>query len=82
MSSFGVKPRGRRRRRRDDAVELLRLPEPLQRVRQRPPLLDPRVDRDAGAQRGVLDRLEQRHRDLDLVAQRRVLAYWSGTTSR
>ena len=34
----------------------------LQRVDRRAAALDPRVDRDAGAERGVLDRLEQRHR--------------------
>ena len=42
-------------------------------MRGAPPLLDARVDRHSGAQCGVLDGLEQRQRDGDLVAQRRVL---------
>ncbi len=45
----------------------------LQRVDGRPAALDPRVDRNARAQRGVLDRLEQRHRRRDLLLHRRVL---------
>ena len=43
-------------------------PEPLQRVDRRAAALDPRVDGHAAAKRGVLDRLEQRHRR-DLAAR-------------
>ncbi len=45
--SLGVKPDGGR----DDPVETLDLPEPAQRVGQRPALLDARVDRDPGSER-------------------------------
>ena len=66
-SSFGVKPSlPPARSRRDDAVEPLDLPEPLERVGRGAALLDARVDGHAGAQRRMLDRLEQRHRDRDL----------------
>ena len=68
-SSFGTEARGRR----DDPLEPLDLPQPAERVRQRASLLDPRVDRDTGAQRRVLDRLEQRHGDCDLVPPRSLL---------
>src|ERR1700751_6328598 len=44
----------RRRGGCDDAVERFRLPQSLDRVRQRAPLLDPGVDGDAGAERCVL----------------------------
>jgi len=36
------------RRRSDDAIEVLDVPEPLKGMRRAAPLLDPRVDRDAG----------------------------------
>ncbi len=42
-------------------------------MRRAAALLDPCVDRNVGPQRRVFDRLEQRQRDRDLVAQRRVL---------
>ena len=68
-SSFGAEARGRR----DDPLEALDLPQSAKRMCQRPSLLDPGVDRHAGAQRGKLDRLEQRHRDGDLIPARGVL---------
>ena len=66
----------------EDAVEPLDLPQPPQRVAQRPAPLDARVHRDALLLRLQLDRLEQRQRHLDLVAQRRVERDLSGTTIR
>ena len=76
VSSFGVNPPRRSvGAGATIAVEALHLPQPAQRVRQRAPLLDPRVDRHAGAQRGVLDRLEQRHRDRDLSRSGESSAY-------
>src|SRR5581483_3496913 len=59
--------------RRDDAVELLDLPEPPEGVRRRPALLDPRIDGYPAAERRVLDRLEERHGDTHLLGERRVL---------
>ena len=74
VTSFAVKPPlPPVRCGRDDPVEVLLVPEPLQRVRRAPPLLDPRVDRHARPESRVLDGLEQRQRHRDLVAQRRVL---------
>jgi CRISPR-associated protein Cas1 len=50
------------RGRHDDAVEVLSVPEPLQRVHRCPAALDPCVDGHARLQCRVLDGLEQRHR--------------------
>ena len=58
--------------RHDDPVEALDVPEALERVDRRAAALDARVDGDARLERGVLDRLEQRHRRCDLLAHRRV----------
>ena len=51
----------------DDPVERLRAPQPLKRVDERPPTLDPCVDRHSRPAGGELDRLEDRHRALELV---------------
>src|SRR5579862_2532172 len=57
----------------EDAIELLYLPQPAERMGWAASLLDPGVNRDAGAKGRVLDRLEKRQRDGHLVAERRVL---------
>ena len=59
--------------RSENPVEGFFVPEASQCVCRAPSLLDARVDRDARSQGGVLDRLEQRHRHLDLVFERGVL---------
>ena len=72
--SFAVKPACPcRRAGSDDPVESLRLPEQPERMGQRAALLDPRVDRHAGPERRALDGLQQRHRDRDLLGERRLL---------
>ena len=70
------------RRRSDDPVEVLRLPE---QPRAHASACGPSrsgVDGDAGAHGGALDRLEQRHRHRDLVCSGESSEYRSGTISR
>jgi hypothetical protein len=67
---------------RDDAVELLDLPEAAERVGGCAAFLDPCVDGDTAAERGVFDCFEQWHRDGAFLRERGSSGYSSGTRSK
>ena len=72
MSRSSNPVRSSARDREQDAVEALDLPQPPQRIAQRPAPLQPRVDGHPLVLRLQLDRLEHRQGQLDLLPERRV----------